>query len=447
MTRSAGTDLFTRLLNHRVSDALARQEDFLTECLAWLIENDRSVRSALLGAGGYFFRGTLAPLAPPVDSVSVETQVILGEAGRPDMRLSTKDGFALLVENKVGAPFDPGQVLRYIGWAGQGDRALVAAIVPRRSAPSTVPSHPRFIGVYLWEDLALTLSVIEDSGGDPTIRGAFLELLRRLGLVDAPKEPFAWEDGHGDQRVDDVLRLCAGFDRVLATIKKDPSMYASVPPIFRESDGRLPLAAPKPNPVRAGTGPSPRPILAYTAVLSTAVAPIGSLMVSIQFRNYVGEWDDTPPSVLVTANLQRIVGRWMPRANEFLRALVERASGVEPAPELELDLRAERLLAAFERRTAGMLRRVARALEQGGYRPGSVRRDALGASFELVSTAEVLGSPTVPEVALGRFERLLRDVIHCWGRSDPGDPLARLFAETLAPRCVGFGDRGEGDSA
>jgi len=38
-------DLLVRLINHRVTDERSRKEDYLTECFAWILENDYEIRT------------------------------------------------------------------------------------------------------------------------------------------------------------------------------------------------------------------------------------------------------------------------------------------------------------------------------------------------------------------------------------------------------------------
>lgn len=139
---AAYTDnLLVRLINHRVSDARSRREDYLTECFAWLLENDPGFQQALLGADGPFGQAGLQAglqsghLAGGGSRLSVVTQEPLSSRGRPDLRLSRGDS-VLFVECKVDAPYDPKQISGYLGHASGLPRA---SSLPSYRRPTTAP--------------------------------------------------------------------------------------------------------------------------------------------------------------------------------------------------------------------------------------------------------------------------------------------------------------------
>ena len=49
-------NLLVRLINHRVTDEHARKEDYLTECFAWILENDYDIRTWFLKKAGALFK-------------------------------------------------------------------------------------------------------------------------------------------------------------------------------------------------------------------------------------------------------------------------------------------------------------------------------------------------------------------------------------------------------
>ena len=141
-------DLFLQLINHRITDRLARREDYLTACLGWVLQNDAGLRKRFLAPGGPIYQAEdQAPTIGSISAVTVETQDTLSVGERPDLHIFEPGGFDLLIECKVGAPFDPDQVNRYLA-LGKGP---VVCIVPRSCQPdlSSIKEggKPPFLGV------------------------------------------------------------------------------------------------------------------------------------------------------------------------------------------------------------------------------------------------------------------------------------------------------------
>ena len=96
-------DLLVRLA--RIRDR--GDENFLTECLAWVLQNDREMLERMIRA----ILGTERPM--PTD-LRVETQQVLLDGSIPDIAIRGDDGLCLFVEVKLDAPFDPRQIERYL---------------------------------------------------------------------------------------------------------------------------------------------------------------------------------------------------------------------------------------------------------------------------------------------------------------------------------------------
>ncbi len=435
-------DLFTRLINHRVSDEHARREDFLTECFAWVIQHDAELLSRLLAPDGPVFSASQGA-APQSGPLLVETQVTLGDLGRPDMRISDGRGFTLLVESKVDAAFDADQIRRYLLHTHGLERGFVLALLPRRSVPATLPAHPQFVGATTWEAVAALVSVLPvTDDGHGLFRAALLRLLREYGLADSPREVLEWEAADGTQRVDEVLAVCSRLTGVVQGTAADDALMRRAPAFYRPVNGRWQLGCSRGSPFRVGFGPSPRPVIAHQMAIWPATGAFGSLMATVGFRGYARGGGRRPAALTLTYCTQRIVTTFHDTEPAFLAALLARGAGSPVGPELNLHERAGSLLASCHRRITAMMGRVRHALAAAGYEPGPVEQDEWGIGFALLPTHELLGNPVDTDLLALRYRDVLRASIEAFMEEDPGEPLARLFAEAAMPAFGGFGERG-----
>jgi len=228
-------DLLVRLINHRVSDDTARWEDYLTECFAWLLENDPGLRATLLGKGGLLV-GKCGPCHTYEPNASIKTQVTLPDQCRPDITISG-ERTTILIECKVGAPYDSEQIGQYLSHARLRAEAYVVAIVPARSVPfnSGHDGAERFLGIVTWESVSQAIVDAEPTGnvGDD-FRGWFLQLLKQYQLVPHAG-PLHWEKDNGEQDVEGVKKLCGVFDGAVNRIQGDPSQLGHIPRLYRQA--------------------------------------------------------------------------------------------------------------------------------------------------------------------------------------------------------------------
>ena len=92
-------NLFLQLINHRITDRLARTEDYLTACLGWVLQNDTALRKKFLAPGGPIYQAEdQAPTIGSIGSVTINTQDNLSVGERPDLHIFEPGGFDLLIE-------------------------------------------------------------------------------------------------------------------------------------------------------------------------------------------------------------------------------------------------------------------------------------------------------------------------------------------------------------
>jgi len=261
-------DLFTRLINHRVSDDRARREDYLTECLAWVLSNDIPLLNALLAPAGPVFAGH-EYLAPILEATcEVNTQVHLSASDRPDLRIQTP-GFVLLFECKVDAPYDQSQLERYLAHVQDVPRGGVIALVPRRSLPSAgqTPTDDRFLGVLTWEELAVLLGALDPTAdARDAFRAALLALLDNYGLVPFDGKVAPWENPDGTQDSQQVRSICSVLNAAAADVGADVDLLSVAPDPYRASMVKTVAMV-------SGSGATPRPILAHETALRSCFEP------------------------------------------------------------------------------------------------------------------------------------------------------------------------------
>ena len=296
---STPDDLFVRLINHRISDAHARREDFATECLAWLLQRDAALLMVFVGAGGLFFpeeggyRGDSASLVVTTQDVQAPFDL----RSRPDLVIRGPS-FLLAVEAKVDASFDPEQVLRYSRCAERVPHGFIAGLVPAASRPDREPVHTRFLRVGTWEEVVKLLDGLEKT--DPTAteyRGWMLRLLDSYGL--RPVEgPLDWHDAAHRQDVGGVRRVCSIFDRVAGRVGADRTTAETLSPLY------LPGGAPRllTYVLISGRGEAPRPVLSHSTIMKSVMGSrtdmeYGDISLIVEFRSRAGVSTSATPSV------------------------------------------------------------------------------------------------------------------------------------------------------
>lgn len=436
-------DLFVRLINHRVSNDKARWEDYLTECFAWLLRHDPALQARLLHVDGPVFiaeHSARALLAG--EEVVVETQVDQGEAGRPDMQISNAAGFRLLVECKAGAPFDRRQVERYARTIEGFARGSVVAIVPRRTKQgvTSVPTHPRFLGILEWETVGEEVSRLH-SAGEPIdmIRLAFQRLLREYNLVAIEETfPLPWDLDGEHQDVERVKRICQVFDRVALEVAEDRALMSLAPSMYQPGDDGAWRLGPAPiSPILSGKGPSPRPVLTHCVQLPSRVHLFTTPLLQVHFMRLAAA-SAMEPSVTLDVKTGLHAERWYGEdAGGFLREILAAGGGVDGDQVRRLDDRAHTLMQAFQERASAMLERVALELRESSVVPDGWPRRldyySNQISLRLATTADLVGEEVDTRQLADRYRNLLVGTLEAFFASDPTQPFALLVAEACMP--------------
>ncbi|HJN73796.1 MAG TPA: hypothetical protein QGF58_07690 [Myxococcota bacterium] len=396
--------------------------------------------TAFLAPSGIVFRhrNGLAPVAD--GEFSVATQVQLSASDRPDMQVKA-DGFVLLVECKVDAPYDRGQVERYLAHVDGVPEGGVVAIVPRRSVPPVgdTPSNDRFLGFVAWEDVAALLVAIEPAGdARDGFRSALVNLLDSYGLVPFDGEVAPWELPDGTQDVEQVRLICSVLNAAAADVGADPTLMARAPHPYR-------AALVTTSTLLSGSGPTPRPILWHATALRSFLEPESKYryfafldaVVVVTFQSATAnEGSDRVVEFFVdTRPVPRAGGtmRWLRDDDEFLRAVL--SAGPWDIPEDAVVPAATQAVAEMRAGYEAVVRRVA-ALLDSDYPAARVQpwdswgvRIVFGSTEEWIAPGEGLADLRV------RYASLLRDVFGALFESEPDRPLGRLLtAVTCADR-------------
>ena len=209
---------------------------------------------------------------------AIETQCGLPDGSIPDITIRGAGGFVLYVEVKVDAPFDAGQINRYL------DHGQVAALLRRSSAAAGL-AHDRFVGATAWPDVA---QLIRDRAADDDAAAPLTWLLRLLehhGLVRTAGQ-VRWQP-EGEQDVEDVERICGVMREAIEELSGDLNLSERAPPLYRLDDGiRVDWRREKNR--RAGT-------IAYCdAALRSRYSHFADLWIRARF-----DWAEDEPTFLV----------------------------------------------------------------------------------------------------------------------------------------------------
>ncbi|OIP37493.1 MAG: hypothetical protein AUK47_13405 [Deltaproteobacteria bacterium CG2_30_63_29] len=414
-------DLLVRLINHRVSDDTARWEDYLTECFAWLLENDPGLRATLLGKGGLLV-GKCGPCHTYEPNASIKTQVTLPDQCRPDITISG-ERTTILIECKVGAPYDSEQIGQYLSHARLRAEAYVVAIVPARSVPfnSGHDGAERFLGIVTWESVSQAIVDAEPTGnvGDD-FRGWFLQLLKQYQLVPHAG-PLHWEKDNGEQDVEGVKKLCGVFDGAVNRIQGDPSQLGHIPRLYRQPDRGVNLTTV----VRvSGGGTSPRPILHYDVLLKSRYSPFMDLRLDTYFLqpSYLRPMAEP----MVTAAVITKGWKDAPFAEDVAGILGYLGQYHQPE-------RPEEVREVFLTGLSGALERLRDSLPPSIPVTEHKVQRVWALTIPLAPTSALCGSGMEAEALTQRFEMWLRSLLMGWFRTDPERPLANLVMSVMLP--------------
>jgi len=274
-------NLLVRLINHRVTDEYARKEDYLTECFAWILENDYDIRTWFLKKAGALFKDNKDNIVPLKD-LKIETQKSLSRNDRPDITIQSKN-ILLIVECKVDAPIDEGQLKRYLDYAKKKKNSNVLALVPadKISSQSNRQLGSNFLGFFSWEEIAEKIPSLSSAGeGLDLFRKLFLRLLDSYGLVPISGQ-LNWMKTDGRQNIEKVEKICNGLNRIIAQVQENKEIANSAPRLYR-NNRLLKLTS---GIQRSGKGPSPRPVLRHYADLCSNFHPFLNFRINTYFQH------------------------------------------------------------------------------------------------------------------------------------------------------------------
>ena len=423
---------FVRLINHRVTDALSRREDYLTECFAWVVAGDEALQEAFFGPGGLFLgeRPDLVPAS--MVGLSIATQVQASTTDRPDIEVRVGE-MHLLIECKVDAGYDPDQIARYLDLVRGEARGAVAAVV-RRAARASAPgsTDPSFLGVFDWEQVAAGIEQVEEQHpARAPYRGWLLGLLAEYGL-----RPTALPTGGGHD-------LAALFEDARLEVEADAALMARIPALYVPAGGPPRLAAYK---AYSGKGPPPRPVFQYSvSLVPRYTRDLPGSFGSFTFDAYLvslSEAGGYQPMVCLGVQLQPILERSRrtqaaPRLSwEELHVRVLESGGVAKIPpegRKVLTAQSDKLREALRRRAASVLEQVVEALRAGPI-PVDEARVQIGGSWLRVPLAPLEALAPVgasPEMIRETYTIWLRAVLHALCDAHFEAPLAHYLAEAV----------------
>ena len=430
------TDLFTRLINHRVTNDLARWEDYLTECFTWMLINDEAFREGVLGEDGLVFGGEHRQRAPAdISSLEMETQVSLKRSDRVDLEITGPDDFRLLVENKVGSPFDRGQVRRYLRALGESSLASLVAFVPERGDPGLLSGleHPGFLGIRHWEQVVELLEHLPPANdARDAMRASLLALMDQLGLkpIEEVFDAIDQDNAEGVQRAKTVCRV---LDEAIKDAADDEVLSDKAPPLWCNDRGVWRLRS-QGRPTIQGKGPPPRKVMSHGAVLESDYNLFYSVWIGMGFLSEGGRRE---ARVGMRLQVYRAFEAWGLTPEEFVRGVLMKG-GVLREADVEYITR-ERALELHERlvkRSLTMMNKVAARLVDDGViaeSDGRSVRDQSAVDIHLMPTERLLGSPLDTTVVRRRYADLLSCCLEAFFDANPLEPLAKFVAEAVMP--------------
>jgi hypothetical protein len=239
------TDLFVRLAKYRPTHARESFENFFTELVGHLLEEEPSVGQDFAEC---LLRGSARN--PRIQSVKVTTQVpTQSHQARLsglflDLVLEVYDGMQMIeviVENKVGAKLTGAQLDNYLAYAEERRDRRVAVVTRRENPIASQCNHPSFLGEFRWGEVAERWKHLPDVSNRYLLNGV-LNLMRskRMG----PFEPFTTEDRS-------VFPRWSAFKRKIAAFAVEEEALGS-----KISTARLRVPIVPRAPQQASVGPS-----------------------------------------------------------------------------------------------------------------------------------------------------------------------------------------------
>jgi len=236
-------DIFTRLLNHRVSDELARSEDFLTEVFTYLLQNSQNFFEEVINK-------KLAIKDLSYSNAKINAQQPL-QGSRPDITLEQNDVLCL-IENKILSSLGPNQLQKYQEHAESTCKKYSMILIKSRQnyieIPEAIKKLTNFKDLSWEEDIYLLTKSLLDRNDLPQLEyfllKSFTNLLEDLDLGCISDSEIL--------NSDDTAKICKALNQTLSQdIKK--SLLEGLPNLKIEVDVE-----------KSGKGKAPRPILFHS---------------------------------------------------------------------------------------------------------------------------------------------------------------------------------------
>lgn len=258
-------DLLIKLLHHRVTDKKTRNEDFLSEVFAFILQNSNLFFSELINV---FFDITYLKY----DDTIITTQKNLAKDARVDIFLkSSSSASVLVIENKITAPLHLNQLNKYLQYIKNNDQyylLLVNSKLNNFEMPNLDPAH--FKCVY-WEDIYnLVIRLIEKellqcSSTEFFLVKSLKELLNALDLSNYVSETtwLHYDYNTVKQDIEQINTICKVLRQTLS-----PSIVNSLGEFIPYNYNKKISQWTK----LSGKGDAPRPILSH----NFSIMPKGS---------------------------------------------------------------------------------------------------------------------------------------------------------------------------
>lgn len=185
------------------------QENFITETLAYILENDPAVRKKFLD----LFLNDRPKLRRAFRSCEIETQPRY-DFGQPDLEIRSIGGrhAKLFVEVKTQSPEGELQIQRYLKGSHVAYLTPLGYEAPDLSGAGTKKTPPKYLGQFFWPEV---YSVIRKYGSHNLLHKQFCEYLEARGMRPLP--PISKDDLSASLHAADAIRK---FQELVDAVRK-----------------------------------------------------------------------------------------------------------------------------------------------------------------------------------------------------------------------------------
>jgi hypothetical protein len=186
--RAMDIDLFSRLAKYRPTDKKQSVENFLTELIVHLLQQESVIRAAFVRM---LDRGYTKEVSREQISTQVSTRSRKAKLSGLylDFVIGT-EGSDIIVENKVDSLLTEAQLNNYLEYAEEKN-ARVAVITKYFDRVANECRNPRFLGPFFWSEFADEWSQIDGISNEYLLKGV-LEFMRSLGM--GPVDPISEDE-------------------------------------------------------------------------------------------------------------------------------------------------------------------------------------------------------------------------------------------------------------